>query len=145
MPRYFPLGLCAATLLLFTVGLDARQSPRNSEDADAGEGVYGCLTCHEGIEPIRDPESGMMRGIFAMGRGLGDVAGCVVCHGGDPTATEKDRAHGGERFYPDPGSPWVNDVTCGPCHAEHTGTQWTSLMMSESGKIQGTAWAFGGW
>ena len=65
----------------------------------------GCLTCHAGIEPIRDSESPMMRGITAMGRRMGDPAGCVVCHGGDGTATSADAAHRGDRFYADPGSP----------------------------------------
>ena len=73
----------------------------------------------------------------------GDPAGCVVCHGGDPEATEKEAAHGGEAFYPDPGSPWINEQTCGQCHEDHVRVQWHSLMMTEAGKIQGVAWSFG--
>jgi len=44
-----------------------------------------------------------------------DPAGCVVCHGGTPTVTDKQEAHSGasealtevggpQMFYPDPGS-----------------------------------------
>ena len=84
----------------------------------------------------------MMRAIVAAGRARGDPAGCVVCHGGDAAERTQEQAHGGS-FFPAPGSPWVNELTCGPCHPEHVGTQWNSLMMTESGKIQGTAWAFG--
>ena len=103
----------------------------------------GCLVCHKGIEPIRDPESMMMQGIFIQGQKLGDPAGCVVCHGGDPAATTEEDAHKGEAFYADPGSPWINRFTCGQCHMELVKAQWNSLMMTEAGKIQGAAWAFG--
>lgn len=105
----------------------------------------GCLAfqCHSGIEPIRDPNSEMMQQIFAQGRRLGDPAGCVVCHGGNPKATTEEDAHKDKAFYADPGSPWVNEFTCGQCHAELVKAQWNSLMMTEAGKIQGAAWAFG--
>jgi hypothetical protein len=111
--------------------------------AEAQPAGSGCLVCHEGIEPIRDPNSQMMQEIFVQGSKLGDPAGCVVCHGGDPKATTKEEAHKAESFYPDPGSPWVNKLTCGQCHAELVKVQWNSLMMTEAGKIQGTAWSFG--
>ena len=80
-----------------------------------------CLTCHNGIEQIRDPESGMMKEIYQ----LADKAGikdneCIVCHGGNPTATGKEEAHSGSvkyfiqnkgpvQYYPDPASVWIND------------------------------------
>ena len=102
-----------------------------------------CVKCHNGIEWIREPDTGMMRQILALGDGRGDPAGCVVCHGGDPKATTAEAAHAGSEFYADPSSPWINDRTCGQCHPRHVKTQWTSLMMTEAGKIQGTCWAFG--
>jgi len=105
-----------------------------------------CLLCHSGIESIRDPESRTMQRIYSKGRRMGDTAGCVVCHGGNPTATEAEAAHGGDeldRFFPDPGSPWVNHRTCGPCHMKHVGAQRNSLMMTSAGEIQGATWAFG--
>jgi hypothetical protein len=55
----------------------------------------------------------------------GDHGSCVVCHGGNPAATTKKEAHRGapedldaETFYPDPGSIWIADKTCGVsgCH-----------------------------
>jgi len=102
------------------------------------------MACHQGIEPIREEGSGMSRQILAQGKALGDPAGCIICHGGDPGAAEKEAAHRGKAFYPDPGSPWINEETCGQCHPNHVRVQWHSLMMTEAGKIQGVAWTFGG-
>lgn len=103
----------------------------------------GCMKCHAGIEWIREPDTGMMKRILALGKERGDPAGCIVCHGGDPQATTAKAAHAGPEFYADPSSPWINEHTCGQCHPRHVKTQWTSLMMTEAGKIQGTCWAFG--
>lgn len=104
----------------------------------------GCMVCHTGIEMIREPGSQMLAQIMARGELLGDPAGCVVCHGGDPNEREdKDLAHGDGDFFADPGSPWINDQTCGQCHPEQVRVQWQSLMMTEAGKIQGVCWAFG--
>jgi len=107
------------------------------------ENPQGCLRCHRGIESIREEGSIMLRQILSMGKAAGDPAGCVVCHGGDPSAQTKEAAHGGKAFWPDPGSPWINAKTCGTCHEEHVRVQWHSLMMTEAGKIQGVAWTFG--
>ena len=102
-----------------------------------------CAECHAGIEWIREPDTDMMKRILALGRSRGDPAGCIVCHGGDPKATTAESAHAGPQFFADPSSPWINEHTCGQCHPRHVKTQWTSLMMTEAGKIQGTCWAFG--
>ena len=135
--RPYPSAMILTLTVLSSAALGEGQA--NGPMAEAS----GCLTCHQGIEPIREPGSEMMRQLAALSRGLGDPSGCVVCHGGDPTTTVKEDAHKGEAFYADPGSPWVNEFTCGPCHSDHVDTQWNSLMMTEAGKIQGTAWAFG--
>ncbi len=107
----------------------------------------GCMACHTGIELIREPDSQMMQQIMTQGQAQGDPAGCIVCHGGDPKETQdKIIAHGGEsrdNFFPAPGSPWINEQTCGQCHPTHVAVQWTSLMMTEAGKIQGVCWSFG--
>ena len=104
----------------------------------------GCMACHGEIEPIREIGSEMLNQIMAQGEAAGDPAGCIICHNGDATETkDKAIAHGGEDFYPDPGSPWVNAQTCGRCHEEQVRVQWQSLMMTEAGKIQGTCWSFG--
>ncbi len=130
--------------------------------APSGGGGYawsggGCTAsaCHAGVEPIRNPDSEMFQQLVAEGRKYGDRDGCVPCHGGDPAATTAEAAHQGapasltaaggpKGFYADPASPWVNAETCGRCHPKLVQAQWASLMMTESGKIQGTAWAFGG-
>lgn len=115
-----------------------------------------CTSCHEGIEPMRDIHSGMMQQILEVADKSGNRGNdCIVCHGGNPETAVKDLAHKGsidyfindkgpKNFYPDPGSPWINDHTCGTCHEEQVRTQFTSLMFTEAGKIQGTLWGFGG-
>ena len=136
------MGRCANFLVV--VLTCAWTNAGRAQDTGTDEKGSGCLKCHKGIEPIRDPDSKMMQRIFRKGKRQGDPAGCIICHGGDPKATTKEKAHKGEFFYSDPGSPWVNDTACGPCHNAQVGAQWNSLMMSESGKIQGTCWSFGG-
>jgi Outer membrane cytochrome MtrC/MtrF-like, domains II/IV len=119
-------------------------------------GKSGCTEarCHKGIEAIREPSTQMFKKLVKTGARHGDPDGCVTCHGGDPRASTKKAGHlgspsslakagGPKAFYRDPGSPWINATTCGQCHPKHTATQWNSLMMTEAGKIQGTAWAFG--
>ncbi len=82
----------------------------------------GCLSCHEGIGQFSDGP--MMDAISAIGSAHGDPGGCVVCHGGNPGATDKQAAYEGapealkaangpEMFYPDPGSVWIAHKTCG--------------------------------
>lgn len=111
----------------------------------------GCLTCHQGIEPIRDPNSEMMKQIFAKGKAVGDDAGCVVCHGGNPNETEnKLLAHQGapkgnklDFFTPVPGALNVVDKTCGMCHQDHAYNVHRSMMNTDAGKIQALAWSWG--
>ncbi|OQX72684.1 MAG: hypothetical protein B6D61_13420, partial [Bacteroidetes bacterium 4484_249] len=77
----------------------------------------GCLTCHEGIEPIREHNSKMMQAIYEEGEKMGDPNGCVVCHFGDPDEeVNKQKAH--KELIRFPGSMWVNDKTCGKCHED---------------------------
>jgi len=132
-----------------------------SYESDLDEVVYDptnnkCLTCHDGIEHIRSLKSEMMHEIFEKAElaGYKDNS-CIVCHGGNPEATTANAAHDGsidyflakegpKAFYPDPGSPYINQNTCGMCHQEQVSTQFTSLMFTEAGKIQGTTWGFGG-
>ena len=121
-----------------------------------GKSANGCLACHDGIEHIRAPKTGMMRAILKKADKAGASGNnCIVCHGGNPKATTKKAAHSGtlayflthpgpKEFYPDPGSPWINQNTCGMCHAEQVAAQMNSLMMSEQGKIHGVLYSFGG-
>ncbi|MCB4749198.1 MAG: cytochrome C [Sulfurovum sp.] len=114
-----------------------------------------CLVCHKGIEPIRDHQSKMMQKIFKVAKKAGAEGNdCVVCHGGNPNASNKDMAHKGtlpyfqshkgpKAFYPYPGSPWINQHTCGMCHEKQVAAQENNLMATEQGKIHGALWGFG--
>jgi hypothetical protein len=111
----------------------------------------------------------MFEAIVGVAKDSGVSNTCVVCHGGDAAARAEPgmvprsenylslaaKAHSGtpdyfrrhdgpKEFYPDPASPWVNQNTCGQCHKWEVRVQWQSMMMTEAGKIQGTAWGFGG-
>lgn len=112
----------------------------------------GCLSCHEGIERFSEGE--MQETIEAMGADFGDPAGCVICHGGDPAATEADAAHTGSPselvesggphiFYPDPGAVGVAQNACGQCHDGYAERVEKSLMNTEAGKLQGNFWSWG--
>ena len=120
-------SLMVALAVLMTSNPALADDPTTCDDAD----------CHEGIEDIRDPASGMFLTINALG-------GCTVCHGGDGTATAEETAHGGT-FYPDPGSIWIADNTCGQdaCHPGYPYIMERALMNTEAGKIQGNTWSWG--
>ncbi len=63
-------------------------------DAEGMAKSQGCLTCHQGIEPMHDVPTVKL--------------GCVDCHGGCATATTKEEAHVRPRFperWPTPGNP----------------------------------------
>lgn len=94
--------LFSCVIVAFSVGLLV-SSGANAQQSGTGDNTTGCLECHNGIEPIRDPNSEMMQEIFIQGQRLGDPAGCVVCHGGNSEATTEEDAHKGKNFYPDPG------------------------------------------
>ncbi len=110
-----------------------------------------CVTCHKGIEDIRHQDSDMMQQIKALGAGVGDPAGCTICHGGNVKATTKALAHKGapnhpgglEAFVRDPGSFWIMDKTCGICHADTVANIKKALMATEAGKIQGNLHTWG--
>ena len=116
----------------------------------------GCISCHNGIEDIREDSSTMMIMIKSISATHGDPEGCVLCHGGDPTATTVEAAHkdspaslvqsrGPQTFYPDPGAMDINKFTCGQsaCHAGYEERLEKSLMNTEAGKIQGNLHTWG--
>ncbi len=126
------LVVLLAMMLMTTVAF--AEGPTNAPHQQGDH--EGCLTCHQGIENIREPDTLMFQQIQAMGE-------CTACHGGDPTVTDdKDAAHSGE-FYPDPGSIWVSDKTCGKCHPGYTERLKLALMNTEMGKIQGNLVTWG--
>ena len=67
--------IACASSSLDLAGTDLRTT--NPERAQS----MGCLSCHEGIEDIREERSDMLAQILAKGAPLGDPGGCVVCHG----------------------------------------------------------------
>ena len=82
----------------------------------------------------------MAERIHSIGMRHGDPAGCVVCHGGDPTAEDEQSAHKGAPpgliaeggpadFYRDPGDAWIADRTCGQCHHGYA-ERWRKSVMS---------------
>lgn len=97
-----------------------------------------CLTCHNGIEEINPKKTFMT---------------CSQCHYGNPTATTKEDAHGGEFFFPNPGRMQIVDKTCGQCHGrygvtmdgqhDHIERVRKSLMSTEAGVISGSEWTWG--
>ncbi len=150
MKKYSLPIVAALVILLTAVGIalassaDERPSTavasvEMNAPAAQDEAAEGCLSCHEGIEDIVDPESDM-------GRQIENQGGCVVCHGGDEDATDADAAHMVDEvgeFFPDPGANNVADQTCGQCHLDYTYAMERSLMNTEAGKIQGNMWAWG--
>lgn len=147
------IALAPVVLSVATAAPAKRPTKRAGPVIVPGRGCSRPL-CHQRIEAFVSPRSGMGRSLAKRGRKVGDAEGCTVCHGGDPDAPTKTEAHRGasatlaarrgpDAFYPDPGSPWVNERSCGPCHREQVFAQRNSLMMTEAGKIQGVYWAFG--
>lgn len=160
---------CASETRTAPETADQFTPPKAGNATDPNAQGNRCLDCHDGIEMISGSDSAMMAAIFEMADESGTGNRCVVCHGGNPRVswsgdhepeapeyqTAMDQAHSGspawlvenegpQQFYPDPGSPWINRYTCGMCHDWQVQAQWRSLMMTEAGKIQGTAWGFGG-
>ena len=101
-----------------------------------------CLACHQGIEPIREHDSKMMKEIYAEGKQEGDPNGCIVCHYGNPSE-EKDKTLAHKDMIIHPGSVWVLDQTCEKCHDDHSYNIHRNLMQTEAGKIQGAIWGWG--
>ncbi len=146
------LGLAAGLLLALGAAWAQSVPAKVSPEVAAQK---GCLSCHQGIENIRDPKSPMMQQIKALGAAAGDPQGCTVCHGGNPKGLTKEEAHKGapamfkngrgpKAFYPDPGSIWIAENTCGQCHPGYAYRLNLSLMQTEAGKIQGNlhTWGF---
>lgn len=141
---------CLALVFLLAVGhsASAKFETVSQELADS----KGCLACHEGIEEFSDGP--MMIAIKALATPAKDPGGCVTCHGGTPNATTKEKAHSGapialtkaggpKMFYPDPGSVWIAENTCGQCHQGYSTRLRKSLMNTEAGKLQGNLWSWG--
>lgn len=113
-----------------------------------------CISCHQGVENIREPHSKMMKEIYQIAKETGYIGNdCIVCHGGNPTRYQKELAHRGtinyfkthdgpKEFYPAPSSPSINKNTCGICHKEQVMAQNSSLMQSAAGTIRSALYSF---
>ena len=138
-----------ALLLVLSVSAHAQQHYVAAPSFPAPN--QACLSCHQGIEPIRDHNSLMAQQIYAMGSALGDPNGCVVCHGGSSSKTnDKNAAHTGApsgsligHFAPAPGAFAVMDKACGICHLQQTQSIRKSIMSTEAGKIKVIAYGWG--
>ena len=147
------LSFVAAAFLLTAPSAAGAQTPdKNETGAEIAQAEPGCLSCHAGIEQFTDGP--MIEQIQGMGEEFGDPRGCVVCHGGNPSATTAQEAHKGSpaelveadgphTFYPDPGAVWIADKSCGQCHDGYAERVKKSLMNTEAGKLQGNLWAWG--
>ena len=152
-------GLCGVAVIALVLPMNGcgrraeAETRSNAVTTQARADSLGCVSCHEGIEAIREEGSVMLLSIRGMGSAYGDPDGCVVCHGGTPDATSKSEAHSGtpanmpptgpREFYPDPGSIWVANQTCGQCHPGYVYRLERSLMNTEAGKISGNLHTWG--
>ncbi len=145
----------AAAIVQYSV-LDSAQTSAQPETALSVSGPFPapdkhCLACHKGLLSPRPPSADMMQRIYAKGRQLGDLNGCVVCHGGDPLETkDKHKAHSGAPkgsllgfFTPVPGALQVNQYTCAQCHDDHTYAVHRSIMNTDAGKMKAITWSWG--
>ena len=61
--------------------------PEKVSHSAAPESKNSCLSCHQGIEHIREPQSKMMKAILKKAEKAGAKGNdCVVCHGGNPAS-----------------------------------------------------------
>jgi len=98
-----------------------------------------CLTCHDGIEEI-SPSHPV------------DAFGCVICHGGNALALDKNLAHTGLRGGKNPADFTVVEASCGgsQCHSgaaadhnDHIQRSITSIQGTYAGAIAQVRRSFG--
>jgi len=98
-----------------------------------------CLTCHDGIEEVSAAHPT-------------EAFGCVLCHGGNALALDKNLAHAGLRGGKNPADFSVVEVSCGgtQCHAgdavderNHIQRSLTSIQATYAGAIAQVRRSFG--
>lgn len=124
---------------LITASTDTRGAAQEERPPVAAADPNGsCVTCHTGIEEMH-PFS---------------PVSCVQCHGGDATATEKEKSHVKQRTRPpgdervlgqsfdpdylrfqDPGNLRVAAQSCGPCHGKAVYDTEHSLHATTAGHL----------
>jgi hypothetical protein len=140
MQRYFFL---AAFLLLVASGLVFWHQGQNPTPIAITPSLTGkpeyCLTCHADI-----PEISQSHPV--------QTFGCVLCHGGEPTALAADLAHSTMRGGANPSDLAVVEASCGgeKCHSgtsqanrDHIQRVTTSLQATYAGAIAQVRYAYG--
>src|SRR5512141_1352101 len=98
-----------------------------------------CLTCHDGIDEISAAHPT-------------DAFGCVLCHGRNALALDKDLAHAGLRGGKNPADFSVVEASCGgsQCHSgaaadhnDHIQRAQTSIQGTDAGAIAQVRRSFG--
>jgi hypothetical protein len=133
----------AAILLVLVIGLAAARQFSEPAAKSITPTLTGkpelCLTCHDGIEEI-SPSHPV------------DTFGCVICHGGNALALDKDLAHTGLRGGKNPSDYSVVEASCGgtQCHSgsavdhnDHIQRSMTSIQATYAGAIAQVRRAFG--
>lgn len=111
-------GCCVIAVALFSIGwAQSNQSAATSQKWDANYSGNNCVSCHAQItQPV-----GLSNRYFEWHSSEHKEVGvsCEKCHGGDPTTTDKAKAHSGIAPYSDPKSKihFRNlPETCKSCH-----------------------------
>ncbi len=110
----FLLSIIFLVIYLFTPQKEPSSIPVTEEK---------CLTCHENIG---GPSA--FHPVVALG--------CVMCHQGNASSTDKEYAH--RNMLHNPSDLNHADLTCGKCHAELTHNVKHSIMTSNAGLVAST-------
>ncbi|KXK29068.1 MAG: hypothetical protein UZ01_02378 [Candidatus Brocadia sinica] len=102
---------CGGTEDLRKTSVSFRENPAVQSTEEKG-----CLSCHEGIDVINDRMQPFLLGFAKIKYGKGKGYECAICHEGQPSSNEKEKAHGG--LIPNPSSMWVlhEGKGCAKCH-----------------------------
>ncbi len=140
MNRYLTLASIALLLVigLIIVRQAALPAPKSITPTLTNQPEL-CLTCHDGIEEISAAHPVT-------------VFGCVLCHGGNALALDKDLAHAGLRGGQNPADFSVVEASCGgaQCHSgsiddqrDHIQRSTTSIQATYAGAIAQVRRSFG--
>lgn len=116
LPAFLLLSLCVLGYLgCFSLSCSQGKNPFQTQKNQ-------CLKCHS---PLEDA----LAGHDAV------VKDCQPCHGGQPTAKDKEQAHQGLFGPSNPAAPRTWDKTCGRCHPYQLARVKSTLMYTNLGMI----------